>query len=200
MGLAIRTAKILRDPLYTKPLGRPVSVFLTRDRDAEVSLEKRSELARSKKANLFVSIHLNSDPTHSASGFETYFLDNMGQASSSKLEQIENKSYVKFADKQASLLIRSIAADAMVDISKEAAKTLQDSVVSELRSKDVKVLDRGIRQGMFYVLLDAQVPGVLVESFFLTNKRDREFITQGENRELVARGLAKGILRFLALH
>ena len=199
LGIAIRTAKILRNPEYAKPLGRKIEVLLTRDKDHEVSLEKRSELARGKKANLFVSIHVNSEPTKKARGFETYFLNNTDQTSASKLEQIENKHTVKYADKQASLLLRSVAADAIVDVSRDAAKTLQDSVVAELHSQDVKVQNRGIRQGMFYVLLDAQVPAVLLECFFLTNPKDREFITQPENREKIANGIAKGVLRFLAL-
>jgi N-acetylmuramoyl-L-alanine amidase len=201
LAIAIRTAKILRDKEYTRPLGRPVEVILTREKDEDISLEKRSELARTKKAHLFLSIHLNSDPSKKARGFETYFLDNTDLTSSSKLEQIENRSSKKFAgaDKQASLLVRSIAADAMVETSRDAAKTVHDSVITELKSQDVKVHDRGVRQGMFYVLLDAQVPSVLLESFFLTHPKDRAFISEPENREKVAQGVAKGVLRFLAL-
>jgi len=197
LALAIRTRRTLVDPTYSKLLDRPLKVVLTREGDYEVSLEKRSEIARNLKANLMLSLHINSDPSKKASGFETYFLNNLDFSSSSKLEEIENKHSKKFSDKNASLLIRSIAADAMVDESKAAAIAVQESVIQELKKEGIKTPNRGVRQGMFYVLLDAQVPSILVESFFITHPKDLEFIREPENRQIIATGIAKGILRYL---
>jgi N-acetylmuramoyl-L-alanine amidase len=200
LGIAIRTSRVLENPDYWKPLGRPVKVILTRRHDKDVSLEQRSETARKAGADLFVSIHANADPRRRAHGLETYFLNNTDLKSATKLEQIENKSSRKYANADpASLLIRSVAADAVVESSRQAAQTLHQSLLDHLRSKEVPVHDRGVRQGMFYVLLDAQVPAVLVEAFFLTHPRDREFVRRPENRQKVAEGLAKGVLRHLAL-
>lgn len=200
LAIAIRTAKILRDPKYIEPLGRPLKVLMTRTKDKNLSLEDRSELAQTQKANLFVSIHTNSDPAKKASGLETYFLNNTDNESSSKLEQIENKSSKKYAHaRPTSLLIRSIAADAVVDASKEAAETIHQSIADHLRHNEISFHDRGVRQAMFYVLLDAQVPAILLEAFFLSHPKDLAFISKPENRQLVAEGLAKGILRVLAL-
>jgi N-acetylmuramoyl-L-alanine amidase len=196
LGIAIRMARVLRDPKYTKPLGRRVKVLLTRESDKEISLEARSEIARSAKADLFLSIHSNSEPSGVGHGVETYFLNNTDQESDSKLEEIENRTSKK---RDASLLIRSIAADAVVDSSKLAAETVHKSLVDHLRLRNGKVHDRGVKQAMFYVLLDAQVPAVLFEAFFLSNKRDAAFVSEGERRQEIAEGLAKGILRYLAL-
>lgn len=198
LALAIRTKRTLEDPTYSKLLDRPLKVVLTRDGDYEVSLERRSEIARNQKADLMLSLHVNSDPSKKARGFETYFLNNLDFSSSSKLEEIENKHSKKFADKNASLLIRSIAADAMVDESKAAAVAIQESVIQELKREGINTPNRGVRQGMFYVLLDAQVPSILVESFFITHPKDLGFISEPENRQIVATGIAKGILRYLA--
>lgn len=198
LGIAIRTARVLEDPEYWKPLGRPVKVILTRKQDKDVSLESRSEIARSSKADLFVSIHANSDPSKKAHGLETFFLNNTDQSSASKLEQIENKTSKKYKDTP-SLIIRSVAADAVVEDSHQAASSLHNSLLDHLRSNNFTVNDRGVRQGMFYVLLDAQVPAVLLEAFFLTHPKDREFVTNGENRQKIAEGIAKGVLRFLAI-
>lgn len=200
LGIALRTARILEDPEYWKPLGRPVKVILTRKGDRDVSLERRAQIARKAKADLFVSIHANSDPSKKARGIETYFLNNTDQTSSSKLEQIENKSSRKYASAgPASLLIRSVAADAVVDSSRAAAESLHHSLISHLKSEEVPLEDRGVRQGMFYVLLDAQVPAVLLEAFFLSHPKDRELVSQPENRQKIAEGVAKGVLRFLAM-
>jgi N-acetylmuramoyl-L-alanine amidase len=179
-----------------------VKTILTRNRDKDVSLQKRSEIAKSSGADLFLSIHANSDPSRRAQGLETYFLNNTDSSSTAKLEQIEKRSSAKSAKGKiddASLLIRSVAADAIVGVSREAAETLHNSLISHLRSSELKVNDRGVRQGMFYVLLDAQVPAVLLEAFFLSHPSDREFVSQAENRQKIAEGIARGVLRFLAV-
>lgn len=200
LALALRTEKVLNEPKYAKALGRKIKVLITRRGDVEVSLETRSELARKNKADLFVSFHVNSDTTHTVQGLETYFLNNTDAESASKLEQIENRTSKKYgAGKPASLVLRSVAADAVVDVSREAAKTIHDSLADHLRSEDFRFKDRGVKQAMLYVLLDTQVPAVLLETFYLSHKTDRELITQPENRQKIAEGIAKGILRFLAL-
>ena len=200
LAIAFRAAKILSDPSYTKPLGRPVKVLLTRNADLYVSLEERAEIARSANADLFVSIHSNSENTHKANGLETYFLNNTNDEAALKLQQIENKGSKRAHTKAkvASLLIRSISADAVVESSRTAAEVLQSSMVDQLKKEDLNFQDRGVRQAMFYVLLDSQVPAVLVESFFLSNKKDLALVTEPENRGRIAEGLAKGVLRFLA--
>jgi N-acetylmuramoyl-L-alanine amidase len=199
LGIAIRTARVLENPDYSAPLGRPIKVILTRKKDKEVSLDRRSEIARKAKADLFLSIHANSDPSKQARGLETYFLNNTDSSSSAKLEQIENKASHRSRSKAADLLLRSIAADAVVNASHQAAETLHNSLLDELRSRDIDVTDRGVRQGMFYVLLDSQVPAVLLEAFFLSDPKDRAFVEQADNRQKIAEGIAKGVLRFLAV-
>lgn len=200
LGIAIRTAKLLEDETYWKALGRPIKVILTRKKDQHVSLEARSHLAKESGAQLFVSIHSNSDPSKRASGLETYFLNNTDDESAKKLEQIENKSSKKYANADpASLLIRSVAADAVVENSKQAADLIHGSIANQLRQEDVKFHDRGVRQAMLYVLLDSQVPAVLLEAFFLSSKSDLALISEGGNRQIIAEGLARGILRYLAL-
>ncbi len=198
LKIATLTARLLKDPVYNKALGRPIKVLLTRSSDKELSLEQRAEVARSANAHLFLSIHANSDPSHHARGLETYFLNNTNLESASKLEKIENKRSKKYSANSTALLIRSIATDATVASSKQAAETIHNSLTNHLRSLEWKVRDRGVRQGLFYVLLDTQVPSVLLEAFFLSNPQDREYVSQPENREKIAEGLARGVLRFLA--
>lgn len=201
LGLAIRTARVLGEESFWKPLGRPVKVVLTRDRDREISLEARSEIARKAGAHLFVSIHANSDPSRRAQGLETYFLNNTDDESTAKLVQIENRTSKRYqgGKNKQSLLLRTVAADAMVDTSREAAETVHRSLTDHLRREGVAFQDRGVRQAMFYVLLDSQVPAVLLEAFFLSHPKDLALVADSQGRQQIAEGLAKGILRFLAL-
>jgi N-acetylmuramoyl-L-alanine amidase len=200
LAIALRTRKNLENPEYWGPLGRPVKAILTRESDRQVSLEDRSAFARRNKALLFVSIHSNADPSRKARGIETFFLNNTTEAVGLKIEEIENrlsKRHAKGNDEQ--LLIRSVVADAMVEDSRLAAEKIQASSIAHIKSRGFDVHDRGARQALLYVLLDSQVPAVLFEAFFLSHPKDLEFISQPENRQVVAEGLAQGILRYLAL-
>lgn len=197
LALALRTKRFLEDPSYAAALDRPLKVILTRNKDRFVSLEARSEMAQKNQANLFLSIHMNSDPSKKASGLEVYFLNNTDKKSDSKLEQIENRHSKKQRD-SASLLLRSIAADAIVDDSKAAAEAIRTSVVQTMTRENLAFEDRGLRQALLYVLLDAQVPAVLLEAFFLSNEHDLDLLLQPESREKISEGIAKGVLRFLA--
>lgn len=201
LAIAKEVSRILSDTTYTKTLGRPLRVILTRKSDRHLSLEERSEIGRKNKADLFLSIHTNSEPTHKAQGFEVYFLNNTDDESALKLQEIENRSSkrTRHEKNNESLLLRSVAADAAVDSSREAANIVHSSVVDELRKEGIRFQDRGVKQAMFYVLLDSQVPAVLVEAFYLSHKNDLAFLSQPENRHQIAEGLAKGVLRFLAL-
>jgi N-acetylmuramoyl-L-alanine amidase len=202
LAIALRLQKLLQSSSYWRPLGRPVKVVLTRKRDEYVTLEKRSEQARRNKADLFISVHANSDPARQAAGLETYFLNNTDEESSLKLQEIENRTSLRrrkqTAHHEQDLLLRSIAADAEVDVSRTAAEVVHGSLVDHLRSEQLSFQDRGVRQAMLYVLLDSQVPAILVECFFLSSKSDLAIVGQAENRERIAEGLARGILRFLA--
>jgi N-acetylmuramoyl-L-alanine amidase len=202
LGIAIRTARALRGEEYAGILDRPVQVLLTREKDIYVGLEQRAEIARKAGADLFVSIHSNSDPSKKGEGLEIYFLNNTDQTSDSKLEQIENRLTERYKGpgKQASLLLRSVAADAVVDSSREAAGTLQASLGDHLRGKGISFQDRGVRQGLLYVLLDSQVPAVLLEAFFMSHPGDLKLLNEPDSRQMIADGLARGILRYLALH
>lgn len=198
LAIVLRLEKLLNDPKYAKSLGKKIKVLLTRSKDKDIALETRSELAKKNHADLFVSVHVNSDTTHKVQGLETYFLNNTDSESSSKLEQIENRTSKKYKSGN-SLLLRSVAADAVTDVSREAAKTIHSSMADHLRSEDIPFHDRGVKQAMLYVLLDTQVPAVLIEAFYLSNKQDLELINEPENRQKIAEGIAKGILRFLVL-
>lgn len=200
LAITLAVEKLLKDPKYAKTLGRKIRLLLTRRTDKEVSLEARSELARKNHADLFVSIHINSDPTHTVQGLETYFLNNTDAESTSKLEQIENRTSKKYGPgKPASLVLRSVTADAVNEASRQAAETIHASLADHLRADDVPFKDRGVKQAMLYVLLDTQVPAVLIEAFYLSHKDDQALLTQPENRQKIAEGITRGILRFLAL-
>lgn len=199
LGIAIRLQRTLTDAKYWRPLGRKIKVILTRDKDLDLSLAQRTEIAQRYKPDLFLSIHANSEPTGKVSGIETFFLNNTDGKSTKKLAQIEEKGAHKLSgEHDASLVLRSIASDSSVALSREAAEVIHKSTLNYLHDHDIPKGNRGIKQSLLYVLLDAQVPSVLFESLFMSNQNDLRFLSDGENRQRLAEGLATGVLRFLA--
>ncbi len=60
-----------------------------------------------------------------------------------------------------------------------------------------KLSDRGVRRAMFYVLVGARMPSVLVEASFLTYDPDARALTKHRYRRALADGIASGIASFL---
>ena len=65
------------------------SVFLTRSIDRTVTLPERAAIAEKTRADLFISVHINSSPEGGAVGFETYYLDNHNDVAIKKVEKTE---------------------------------------------------------------------------------------------------------------
>jgi N-acetylmuramoyl-L-alanine amidase len=189
LGLAIRTSRVLQDPKYWRPLGRPIKVVLTRDKDIDVSLQERTKIAQKAQADLFLSIHSNSEKTGTVSGIETFFLRN-DRSSAEKL--------AKYHKNESELVLRAIASDSTVRIAQDAAELIHKSTLDYLENQDLPQSNRGVKNSLLYVLLDTKVPAVLFEGLYLSNPHDLQFLQDGENRQKMAEGLAAGVLRFLA--
>lgn len=94
------------------------------------------------------------------------------------------------------LLLRSVRADAMITLSKQAAKSIQTNVIRSLRKAKMSVFDRGIKQDILYVLLDSGTPAILFEAPFLTNKHDVKNLLRESYQAKIAEGVANGILEY----
>lgn len=201
LDLAERVKMVLENPKFTKALGRPLHVLMTREKDQFVSLDARALMARQKRADLFISLHANSERTGTVRGFEIYYLDNSSKESYShheilnqrRLEQKQNN----YDDPRLALLFRSVATDSTLKYSKIAARTLQRSLLGEMKHEGFTVPDRGIRKALLQVLLDAETPGILVEALYLSNAEDRALIERPDARDAIANGIARGILKYL---
>jgi N-acetylmuramoyl-L-alanine amidase len=83
--LALKMAKLLQTELQKK-----YQVYLTRTNDTYVSLDARAKMADTVKADLFISLHFNSNADKTAQGIETFYLDNHNDVAVKKVEDIEN--------------------------------------------------------------------------------------------------------------
>jgi N-acetylmuramoyl-L-alanine amidase len=199
LALARETARILR--------ARGVTTILTRTEDKDVPLGARTALANRLKADVFLSIHMNSIDTPmvvGAEGFETYILNNTTDATSKRLAHLEN-SVLSPEERAAAespeqldvaLILRDLRLDANLSESKRLACIVQDHLMGTAKAAKIKTRNRGVRQALFHVLLGAEMPSVLVEAGFLSNARDRENMQSPKGRHALGAALAKSILSF----
>lgn len=151
-------------------------VSLTRTKDRTLALDDRVNIAKQLRADLFVSVHFNSEGRgRSASGIETYCLTPSGTASTASTRSLSPHLPGNRYDDRNMLL----------------AYTVQRNLVAATRAPD-----RGVRRARFYVLQYAQCPAILVECGFLSNQSEAGQISSANYRERIANGIAEGILAY----
>ena len=189
LALAQKTAALLEK--------EGINAILTRNTDAQVPLMQRTALANFNRANLFLSIHLNSSPASSARGTETYYLSrNATDQWSSQLAAKENtadEASGATGDGGLNLVLWELAQTSYIVESAALAEAIQQEFNALLGTAD-----RGVRQAPFVVLEGAQMPAVLVEVAFLSNPDEGKRLADPAFQDQVAAALVKSILAFKA--
>ncbi len=171
-------------------------VFLTRNKDIFLSLEQRTAIANMRKADLFISIHVNAHRDNRVSGIETYFLNMATDQGAITVAARENATTEKnMSDLQ--VIIRDLMLNNKISESSKLAHEIQHGVLSRLSGRYSKVKDLGVKQAPFYVLTGASMPAVLVEMGFITNKAERKRLTTVEYQDHVAAGICDAIENYV---
>jgi len=169
-----------------------VEVIFTRSTDVFVELFKRAQIANENKADLFISIHCNANPSKSPSGTETYVMGLHKSQANLEVAQKENASilmedsysnnYDGFdpASTEA-YIIFSLYQNAYLDHSLNLATKVEKHI-----KEKVGISDRGVKQAGFLVLYKTAMPSILVEAGFLSNAKDEEFLCTAKGQECMA--------------
>ncbi|MPZ18595.1 MAG: AMIN domain-containing protein [Luteitalea sp.] len=172
-----------------------VDVVLTRRADEFIDLEERAPIATRNKADLFVSIHANASPNRSASGIETYVLD---FASDKDAEEVAARENATSAQRMQDLpnIVEAIALNNKLDESRDLARMVQAAMVSGARAANHEVPDRGVKRAPFVVLIGAEMPAILAEIAFVSNRQEAGLLKTSAYRQRIAEALRDGVLRY----
>jgi N-acetylmuramoyl-L-alanine amidase len=174
-----------------------LEVLLTRETDTTVSLEERTAFANERRADLFLSIHCNAAENRKLRGVETYTLNLNSDRYAMRLAARENAgSERSVGDLQ--LILADLATKANTDDSVRLAAAIHRETVSRLSGKWKDVKDLGTKQALFFVLLGARMPAVLLETSFLSHPEEEARLRTAAYQEEIARGIAAGVRRFLS--
>ncbi len=170
-------------------------VVYTRTDDRYISPEERGAFANRNKADLFISIHVNSSPQRSATGVETYYLNFTSSPEALEVAARENavgeRSVNDLGD-----LIKKIALKDKIDESREFAGKVQAALFSGASKAGNRTRDRGVRKAPFMVLIGATMPSILTEIGFLSNPKEEALLKKPEYRQKVAEALFQGISQY----
>jgi N-acetylmuramoyl-L-alanine amidase len=159
-------------------------------------LEERTVVANTTKADLFISIHANASRNRRVHGVETYFLNLSTDKEAMELAALENATSTKNIGQLQSIL-NDLMQNSKIKESSRLAGFVQQSLVKRLRKSHCDVKDLGVKQAPFYVLIGAQMPSVLVEVSFISNKMEAQRLATGAYRQQIAEGLADGIEKYI---
>jgi N-acetylmuramoyl-L-alanine amidase len=179
-----------------------IKVVYTRDTDKFLELHERARIANNAKADFFVSIHCNAADARSAKGNETFVLGLHRNADNLEVVKRENavilleenyeEEYKGFDPKDpSSFASMQLAQEEFLDNSILMASQVQKNFLVNLSRKD-----RGVKQAGFAVLRLTYMPSVLIETGFITNTEEREFLKSAAGQKTVATSIYKAILDY----
>ena len=177
-----------------------VRVAMTREKDKFISLSKRVAFAQARKADLFVSIHADTVPQRYVRGATVYTLsDKASDEVAARLAEKENRS-----DLLAGLEIEEqddVVADILVDLTRRETSnysSLYSRTLVGAMKNSVRLSKTPQRSAGFKVLKAPDIPSVLLELGYLSNREDQSALTSKAWREKAIDSISRSLRNFFA--
>ncbi|MGK0325282.1 MAG: N-acetylmuramoyl-L-alanine amidase [Polaribacter sp.] len=198
-NIALQVALIVGRELTKE---KDIKVIYTRKTDIKIPLWKRGDIANTAKADLFVSLHCDSH-TSNAYGAGTFVLGLRGNKMNLEIAKRENavileednykERYIGFDSNSAESVIGlSLLQEENLDKSLEVASLIQTNF-----TKNLKRLDRKVKQDNFQVLRETIMPSVLVELGFLTNKNEGRYLNSKKGQQQMGKAVSDAIKNYV---
>jgi N-acetylmuramoyl-L-alanine amidase len=177
--LTLEIAKKLKEELRRRSAEE---VYLTREADVTVALKERSDFANKNNADIFISLHANTSNSSQISGMEFYF------NSSAKKSPITLHAAITNAE--------------VLEQIKQDFKIYEKTRKSLLLSKNIKaktelaVEKSVIKRAPFYVIENTEMPSILIELGFLSNRREAKKLSSDEYQSTIASLIADALIEW----
>lgn len=172
------------------------NVLLTRSSDITVPLSARVAFAKEKKADLFISVHVNSLPNRTINIIETYYFGAPLNSQTLQLAELENKDS-HFSVGELDTILEDLNNTLKRQESARLATFIQASLFKNMSRQDDEVRDIGIKMAPFVVLSQIEVPSVLVEISCITKRKEENKLSSPKYRAKVASYLEEGVVTYL---
>lgn len=179
-----------------------IKVIYTRKTDVFIPLHKRADIANKAEADLFISIHANAVPQKVVEGTETFVLgqhrseDNLEVAKKENsvilLEDDYNSTYEGFDPNSPESYIMF---ELVQDEYKEQSISLANEIQNEFKMKAFRK-DRSVKEAGFLVLRQTTMPSVLIETGFLSNPGERQYLASETGRDHLAAAIFRAFQKY----
>ena len=198
LGIATELKRILNEN------APDIEVVMTRDDDEFIELHNRAQQVADHNADFFISIHCNSSQNKSACGSETYVLgshraeDNMEVVMRENAVILEEDNHEEIYEgfdptSDASYIFFNYLADVHLEKSDKLARLVQDQFSERVGRKD-----RGVKQAGYLVLWKASKPAILIETGFISNREEENFIRSEKGQVYLASAIFRAVRDFNA--
>ena len=189
LKIAKRLAAILRDRLK-------LTVLLTRTEDKKLTLEERTAIANTQRADLFISLHCNAAKNKNLKGIETYFLNLATDSQAIAVAARENATSEKNIS-DLDYILSDLMKNAKIEESTRLSNIVHQNFVKGMKAKYSGITDLGVKQAPFYVLLGARMPSILVETSFISHKIEGKRLMEDAYQKAVCEAIADGIEKYI---
>ena len=173
-----------------------VRVIYTRKDDTFIPLHERGKIANRSGGKLFISVHCNASPNHTARGSEVYILGAHKNKAALDVAMFENSVIRTEADYQQEyqgfteehLIMSSMAQNSFAKQSTTLAQDILKPVFRQPANNS-----RSVRQAGFMVLWTPSMPSALVEVGYLSNSSEEAILRDRQEQAKIAYGIFQGV-------
>ena len=182
--------------LYKELRSMGYKVYITRSTDRFIKVKNRTVLANKKNADIFISIHANAahkSKVKTARGIETYFLSPARSERAKRVAAKENKADIRKMNYSSQSALLTVLNQGKITASNKLAIDIQQNMLYKARKVYKDVVDGGVREGPFWVLVGAQMPSVLLEIGYISHPTESKRLYSPRYQKAIAQGIAKGV-------
>ena len=191
-NITLKTSIMLRKALKRY---KNINSILSRDKDIYLSLKERTKLAKINNADIFISLHADSSKNNKANGISVFSLSDKASDKEARMLAKRENDVDNFLGNKNKIkdpiiyntLIKMFQRKAMNDSSYLAKKILSNLEKTKL------AVNRGHRFAGFAVLKSYEIPSVLIEIGFLSNKQEEKKMLNTKYLNELTNGLAVAI-------
>jgi len=186
LAIAKKLAQLLREKLG-------LQVYLTRNKDEYLALDRRTEIADQLGGDLFVSIHANAAYDRKVSGVETFY--NSQYVYGEGAEEVASRENAPLGAELpagAKTILWDLIQNEYRRESNELSHVIQDALC-----QSCGLANRGVKSARFYVLRGADMPAVLVEVGFISNPWEERKLGNKDFQDKIVRGIFQGLSSYI---
>ena len=197
LGIVLKLGRMLEK-------NKDYKVIYTRKIDEYPSLTYRTDLANRSKADLFISVHVNSSPSRSATaqGTETFVQGPNQNKTNLDVAKAENDViFLDEKDKENFASYNPSSPESLIALKIQQSKYLEASLiigglVEDNFIKKDKRLSRGVKQENLHVLRMNAMPSILIETGFVNNYDDAHYISTEEGQQAIAESIFNAVMSY----